>query len=141
MGTLVINFSKHGHGGFAATTGVLRAILADEEEGLRCKVQTCTKEHHPLKDCPEFGKIEPRDRLVLVKLCLDCLTSDHSRAAKACPFKEERADACKRMACEASHHHLLHIDGSRGKRNQGKRPDSLEGSPAEKPLEALLASQ
>jgi hypothetical protein len=84
-----------------------------EEAGWRCKEQTCTRELHRLKDCSEFGRMDPRDRLALVdrlKLCLDCLAPSHSRAAKACPFKQERVDACKRPACKASHHHLLHID-------------------------------
>jgi hypothetical protein len=36
------------HGGFVATTGVLGAIPVDKEEGWKCKVQTCTEEHHCL---------------------------------------------------------------------------------------------
>jgi hypothetical protein len=110
-------------------------------EGARCR--HARKSTTVSRIAPNFGKWTLRDRLALVdclKLCLGCLTSDHSRAAKACPFKEERVDACKRIACKASHDHLLNIYRSQGKLNQEKRPDSLEGSPTEKPREALRAS-
>jgi hypothetical protein len=97
--------------GSTATVGVLRAAQVSKETGWRCKVQTCTGESHRLKDCPEFGKMNPRDRMALVerqKLCVDCLAPDHNQSARSCPFKEERVDACKEPARKDSHHHLLH---------------------------------
>jgi hypothetical protein len=54
MRTIVIDFLKHEHGGFAATTGVLREIPADKEEGLRFKVQICTEEHYPPQGLPRI---------------------------------------------------------------------------------------
>jgi hypothetical protein len=58
------------------------------------------------------------------KLCLGCLTPGYSRAAKSCPYKEERADACKRLACRAGHHCLLHVERSQAKKScKGWPPD------------------
>jgi hypothetical protein len=45
---------RNRHGDFAATTGVLRATPADKEEGWRCKVQTCTGEHHNSRIAPSL---------------------------------------------------------------------------------------
>jgi hypothetical protein len=75
----------------------------------------------PPPPLPQFSKMDTRDRMALVerlKLCVACLTSGHNRSARLCPNKEERADACKKPACKASHHHLLHIEG--GQEQQGR---------------------
>ena len=79
-----------------------------------CKVPVCTGKFHRLKDCRRFHKMEPEERLRLVDLhglCLGCLTPGHGRAARNCPYKEERADACKKAACRRRHHQLLHVEG------------------------------
>ena len=65
----------------------------------------------PPKDCMVFSKMEPGDRVMLVeshKLCMGCLTAGHGRTANSCPFKEVKVDTCRRPACKANHHHLLH---------------------------------
>jgi hypothetical protein len=73
--------------------GSLRTLPADR---WTCKVPSCTGGFHRLKDCRRFHKMEPEDRLKLAdlhSLCLGCLTPGHGRAARACPYEEERADA------------------------------------------------
>jgi hypothetical protein len=67
----------------------------------------------------------PEERVDLVecqKLCLGCLTPGHGRPARACPYKEERVDACKKSACKASHHYLLHVERASTKAKQVERP-------------------
>ncbi len=85
-------------------------------------MQTCTENFHRLKDYTQFGKMDPRDRMVLVEhheLCMGCLKTDHGWTAKLGPYKEERIDACKKPACKASHHRLQHIDGSQEHQGRG----------------------
>jgi hypothetical protein len=126
--------------GFVASTGVLRAIPVEKRVGWKCKVQACTGESHHLKDCPEFGRMDPRDRVALVdrqKLCMGCLMPGHSRTAKSCPFKEEGVDACKKPACRVSHHHLLHTDGGRGRRSREGRLDGQEAGVTREPQETV----
>jgi hypothetical protein len=127
--------------------------VVPESEGTnwRCGVQTCIEENHRLKDCPEFYKMEPRDRMALAeryKLCAACLTPVHSRSARKCPFKEERVDACREPACKASHHHLLHIDSFREQQGRkghqtgpggGTREGTCQGTTAA--VEVLRTSQ
>jgi hypothetical protein len=77
---------------------------------------------HRLKDCPQFGHMDPKDRMALVerlKLCVACLTPGHNQSARKCPYKEERVDACREPACKAGHHRLLHIKG--GRKRQGQK--------------------
>jgi hypothetical protein len=79
--------------------GSLRTMPTDR---WTCRVPSCTGKFHRLKDCRRFHKMEPEERLNLADLhglCLGCLTPGHGRAARACPYEEERADACKRAAC------------------------------------------
>ncbi len=79
--------------------GSLRTI---SEDRWACKVPSCTGGFHHLKDCRLFHKMDPEDRFKLAdqhSLCLGCLTPGHGRAARSCPYEEERADACKRTAC------------------------------------------
>jgi hypothetical protein len=67
-----------------------------------CKVPVCTGKFHRLKDCRRFHKMEPEERLKLVDLhglCLGCLTPGHGRAARNCPYEEERADVCRKAPC------------------------------------------
>ncbi len=113
--------------------GSLRTIPADR---WACKVPSCTGKFHRLKDCRRFHKMEPEERLRLADLhglCLGCLTPGHGRAAKACPYEEEWADACRRAACRRRHHQLLHVEERRAKRSPGRspltRPPSLHEDP------------
>jgi len=79
--------------------GSLRTMSEDRRA---CKVPSCTGGFHRLKDCRLFHKMDPEDRFKLAdqhSLCLGCLTPGHCRAARSCPYEEERADACKRTAC------------------------------------------
>ncbi len=90
--------------------GSLRTVPTDR---WTCKVPACTGKFHRLKDCRRFHKMEPEERLRLIDLhglCLGCLTPGHGRAARNCPYEEERADACKKAACRRRHHQLLHVE-------------------------------
>jgi hypothetical protein len=80
--------------------------------------------------------MEPEERLRLVDLhglCLGCLTPGHGRAARNCPYEEERADACKKAACRRRHHQLLHVEEHKAKKGPEKdslvRPLSLHDDP------------
>jgi hypothetical protein len=109
--------------------GSLRTMPADR---WTCKVPSCTGGFHRLKDCRRFLKMEPEDRLKLAdqhSLCLGCLTPGHGRAARACPYEEERADACKRTACRKRHHHLLHVEERKAKKGSGRNPLARPPSP------------
>jgi hypothetical protein len=102
--------------------GSLRTTPADR---WTCKVPSCTGGFHRLKDCQRFHKMEPEDRLKLAdlhSLCQGCLTPGHGRAARTCPYEEERAHACKRTACRRQHHHLLHVEERKAKKGSGKDP-------------------
>ncbi len=114
-----------------AVVGSLRIIQEDE---WRCKVSSCTRDFHRLKDCPQFGCMDPKDRMALVeslKLCVACLTPGHNQSARKCPYKEERADACKEPACKAGHHRLLHIKGGRKRQDREGLRAALEGGTRE----------
>ncbi len=113
--------------------GSLRTMPADQ---WTCKVPSCTGKFHRLKDCRRFHKMEPEERLRLAdlhSLCLGCLTPGHDRAANACPYEEERADACKRAACRRRHHQLLHVEERKAKRSPGRSPLARPPSPHEDP--------
>jgi hypothetical protein len=113
--------------------GSLRTMPTDR---WTCKVPSCTGRFHRLKDCRRFHKMEPGERLRLAdlhSLCLGCLTPGHGRAARACPYEEERADACKRAACRRRHHHLLHVEERKAKRSPGGSPLARPPSPHEDP--------
>jgi coenzyme F420-reducing hydrogenase gamma subunit len=87
--------------------------VTTQKDRWRCRVLSCTRNFHRLKDCKVFGGMAPEGRVKLVerhKLCLGCLTLGYGRAARSCPYKEERVDACKRSACKAGHHYLLHVE-------------------------------
>ncbi len=127
---------KHDHRSGEITTveavvGSLRIIQEDE---WRCKVSSCTGDFHRLKDCLRFGHMDPKNRMVLVerlKLCMACLTPGHNQLARKCPYKEERADACREPACKAGHHPLLHIKGGRKRQGQEGLRAVLEGGTRE----------
>jgi hypothetical protein len=119
--------------------GSLRTIPGDR---WTCKVPSCTGGFHRLNDCRRFHKMDPEDRLKLAdhhSLCLGCLTPGHGRAARSCPYEEERADACKRTACWRRHHYLLHVEERKAKKGPGRsplvRPPSPLGDPT--PMEDL----
>ncbi len=81
---------------------IVGSLRTMSEDRWTCKVPSCTGGFHRLKDCRLFHKMDPEDRFKLVdqhSLCLGCLTPSHGRAARSCPYEEERADACKRTAC------------------------------------------
>jgi hypothetical protein len=72
--------------------------------------------------------MEPEDRIKLVDhhgLCLGCLTPGNGRAARSCPYEEERADACKRSACRGRHHYLLHVEQRKTKKGPKKGSPTL----------------
>ncbi len=95
---------------------VVGSLCTIQEDGWRCKVSSCTGGFHRLKDCPQFGRMDPNDRVALVErlmLCVACLTPGHNQSARKCPYREERVDACREPACKAGHHRLLHIRGGR----------------------------
>jgi hypothetical protein len=106
-----------------AVVGALRTAQEAEEERWKCKVPSCAGSFHRLKDCAIFGGMDWEDRM---RLCLGCLTLGHSRSAKPCPYKEERADVCKRLACKAGHHHLLYLERSQTKKGRKGRPPDKE---------------
>jgi hypothetical protein len=113
--------------------GSLRTMSADR---WTCRVPSCTGGFHRLKDCRQFLKMDPEDRFKLVdlhSLCLGCLTPGHGRAARSCPYEEERADGCKRTACRRRHHHLLHMEERKAKKGSGKSPPARPLSPLEDP--------
>jgi hypothetical protein len=112
------------------------SLRTTQEDRWRCKVPSCTENFHGLKDCKVFGGVEPEDRVKLVerhKLCLGCLTSGHGRAARSCPYKEERVDACQKPACKASHHYLLHMEKHQTRARQGERPPTKTSGAAPEP--------
>jgi hypothetical protein len=81
---------------------IVGSLRTTSEDRWACKVPSCTRGFHRLKDCRLFHKMEPEDRFKLVDhhgLCLSCLTPAHGRAARSCPYEEERANTCKRTAC------------------------------------------
>jgi hypothetical protein len=47
-----------------AVVGSLRIIQEDE---WRYKVSSCTGDFHRLKDCPQFVRMDPKDRMALVE--------------------------------------------------------------------------
>jgi hypothetical protein len=94
------------------------SLRTTPEDRWTCKVPSCTRKFHRLKDCRFFHSMEPEDRIKLVEhhgLCLGCLTPGHGRAARSCPYEEERAEACQRAACRGRHHYLLHVEKSKSK--------------------------
>jgi hypothetical protein len=111
--------------------GSLRTIST---ERWTCKVPACTGKFHRLKVCRRFHKMEPEERLRLVDLhdlCLGCLTPGHGRAARTCPYEEERAD--KKAACRRRHHQLLHVEERKAKKSPGRSPLVQPPSPHEDP--------
>jgi len=101
------------------------------EDRWACKVPLCTGKFHRLKDCRLFHSMEPGDRIKLVDhhgLCLGCLTPGHGRAARSCPYEEERADACQRSACRGRHHYLLHVEQRKTKKSPKKSPPAQPSS-------------
>jgi len=113
--------------------GSLRTMPTDR---WTCKVPACSGKFHRLKDCRRFHKMEPEERLRLVDLhglCLGCLTPGHGRAARNCPYEEERADACKKAACRRRHHQLLHVEEHKAKKGPEKDSVVRPPSPHEDP--------
>jgi hypothetical protein len=109
---------------------IVGSLRITSEDRWVCKVPSCTGGFHRLKDCQLFHKMDPEDRFELADrhgLCLGCLTPGHGRAARSCPYEEERADACKRTACRRRHHYLLHVEQRKIKKGSGN------GSPAQPP--------
>ena len=114
--------------GKGVIVGSLRTIPKDQ---WTCKVPACTGKFHRLKDCRLFHSMEPGDRIELVNqhgLCLGCLTPGHGRAARSCPYEEERADACQRSACRGRHHYLLHVEQRKTKKSPKKSPPAQPSS-------------
>ena len=108
---------------------VVGSLCVAQEDGWRCKVSSCTGDFHRLKDCLQFGRMDPKDRMALVErlmLCVACLTPGHNRSARKCPYEEERVDACREPACKASHHRLLHIKGGRKRQGQEEQRAALK---------------
>jgi hypothetical protein len=103
------------HSGEVTTLeAVMGSLRTTQEDKWRCKVPSCTRDFHRLKDCSQFGRMDPRDRMALVErlqLCVACLTPGHNQSARKCPYKEERIDTCEEPACKATRHRLLHIEG------------------------------
>jgi hypothetical protein len=115
---------------------IVSSLRTTSEDRWACKVPSCTGGFHRLKDCRLFHKMDPEDRFKLVDshgLCLGCLTPGHGRAARSCPYEEERADACKRTACRKRHHYLLHVEQRRAKKGSGKSPPAQPPSLLEDP--------
>jgi hypothetical protein len=113
--------------------GSLRTMPTDR---WMCKVPSCTGKFHRLKDCRRFHKMEPEERIRLADLhglCLGCLIPGHGRAARTCPYEEERADACKKAACRTRHHQLLHVEERKIKRSPERSPLMRPPSPHEDP--------
>jgi hypothetical protein len=111
---------------------IVGSLRTMPEDRWTCKVPSCTGGFHRLKDCRLFHKKGPEDRFKLAdqhSLCLGCLTPGHGRAARSCPYEEERADACKRTACRRRHHHLLHVEERKAKKDSGKNPPERPPSP------------
>jgi hypothetical protein len=134
---------------FAEAGVILGSLRAAQEDKWTCKVPSCTGSFHHLKDCKIFHSMEPEDRVKLVEhheLCLGCLTPGHGRAARSCPYKEERADACQRTRCKARHHRLLHLDKCKAKASSGGGPLTQSPSlladptPTEEPVVAQWVS-
>ncbi|MFO0001113.1 MAG: hypothetical protein ACK559_08285, partial [bacterium] len=48
---------------------IVGSLCVNQEDGWRCKVSSCTGDFHRLKDCPQFGRMDPKDRMALVE-CL-----------------------------------------------------------------------
>jgi hypothetical protein len=69
------------------------------------------------------------------KLCLGCLTTGHGRVTLSCPYKEERVDVCKRPACKAIHHYLLHVEKPQAKTRQRERPPAMTINAAPEPTQ------
>ena len=113
----------------AMVKAIVGSLSIAQEDGWRCKVSSCTGDFHRLKDCPQFGRMDPKDRMALVErlmLCVACLTPGHNRSARKCPYEEERVDACREPACKASHHRLLHIKGGRKRQGQEEQRAALK---------------
>jgi hypothetical protein len=127
------------------------SLRTTPEDRWTCKVPLCTGKFHLLKDCRFFHSMEPEVRIKLVDhhgLCLGCLTPGHGRAARSCPYEEERADACQRSACRGQHHYLLHVEQRKAKKGPKKssptQPPSIlwDPTPTEDPgCEMQLVAQ
>ena len=120
----------------AEEKAVVGSLRTTPEDRWACKVPSCTRKFHRLKDCRFFHSMEPEDRIKLVEhhgLCLGCLTPGHGRAARSCPYEEERADACQRSVCRGRHHYLLHMEKRKAKKSPKKgsptRLPSMLGDP------------
>jgi hypothetical protein len=115
---------------------IVGSLRTTSEDRWVCKVPSCTGGFHRLKDCRLFHKMDPEDRFKLAdrhSLCLGCLTPGHGRAARSCPYEEERADACKRTACRRRQHYLLHVEQRKAKKGLGKSPPAQPPSLLEDP--------
>jgi hypothetical protein len=120
----------------AEKKAIVGSLRTSPEGRWACKVPSCTGGFHRLKDCRLFHKMEPGDRIKLVDhhdLCLGCLTTGHGRAARSCPYEEERADVCKRSACRRRHHYLLHVEQRKAKKGPRKSPPTQPPSTLEDP--------
>ena len=115
---------------------IVGSLRTMPEDRWTCKVPSCTGGFHRLKDCRLYHKMDPEDRFKLAdqhSLCLGCLTPGHGRAARSCPYEEERADACKRTACRRRQHYLLHVEQRKAKKGLGKSPPAQPPSLLEDP--------
>jgi hypothetical protein len=113
---------------------IVGSLRTTSEDRWACKVPSCTGGFHCLKDCRLFHRMDPEDRFKLVDshgLCLGCLTPGHGRAARSCPYEEERTDACKRTACRKTT--PLHVEQRKAKKGSGKSPPAQPPSLLEDP--------
>ncbi len=46
---------------------IVGSLCVTQEDGWRCKVSSCTGDFHRLKDCLQFGSMDPKDRMALVE--------------------------------------------------------------------------
>jgi hypothetical protein len=124
-----------------SAVGVLCVSQSNNVTGWKCSVQTlqtCTENSHRLKDCTQFGKMDLRDRTVLMEhheLCIGCLTTDHGWTAKLSPYKEKRMPARSRRARPTITIFCTSTAAGKSKAEEDIRPvqeAAQEGEPAKK---------
>ncbi|XP_059223054.1 uncharacterized protein LOC131996886 [Stomoxys calcitrans] len=103
--------------------------VTKNEASFPCKI---CKLNHPLKQCPEFKKLDPQSRSTFVSLnniCINCLSYTHTR--KNCQSKF----TCN--TCNKNHHSLLHFTRNGASSNQKSySPKSPVSDESQAPEEA-----